>query len=105
MKFYAFCYLLSYALLWLTIRRVEGIIIAIGASPGSLAAIAVGTGKTGINGYFLNTLPESTAKIFAIGVVAFGVMPGIVVLSHDVKVKKEKAALLVTASSGTKIFG
>jgi len=40
-------------------------------------SIAVGTGESGVNSYFLHPVPEGAAKILAVGVEAFLVTPGV----------------------------
>ena len=89
MKFNAFSYLLGNAFLRLAVRWVESFVIAIGATAGAFCAIAVGAGKAGIEGYFLNPGAKLTPEIFGIRIISPVVSPGINIICHGTKVTKK----------------
>jgi hypothetical protein len=50
---------------------IECIVVAISAATGTGSAVAVGTGETGINGYFLHPASEGAFEVFVVTVVTF----------------------------------
>jgi hypothetical protein len=66
MECYTFVYLLREALVRSAVPRMKRLVITISTAPGPYGSIAVGTGKTRINHYFLQTgsvfLYEKTGK-------------------------------------------
>lgn len=50
---------------WLAVTGAEALIITIGASATTFISVAVGTGKSGIDGYFLYFIWEFCRKEFS----------------------------------------
>ena len=76
----------------LAVRWVESIVVTVGTSACAFYAIAVGAGKAGIEGYFLNPGAKLAFKIFGIRIIPPVVSPGINNIScHGAKVTKKAA--------------
>jgi hypothetical protein len=77
MKINSFRDLKSKGFLRVAIRWVKSIVIAVGATTGTLRSVTVRTGKTGIYHHLLDPSPERFPDIFGVGVETPIMFPGI----------------------------
>ncbi len=61
--------------LQVAVRGVKGIVVAVGASSNTFCAVAVRTGKPGINNNLLNSSAKGFPDIFRVGVEATVMFP------------------------------
>lgn len=93
MKLNSFINLMGYGFIRLAIRWIKPVVVTVGASSDSFGAVAVGTGKPGINGYFLDPFSKGFPKIIGIVVKTSVVSPGIYVCAQCKSFKMANIAI------------
>ena len=89
MKLDSFNYLLADTLSRLAIRGIKCFVIAETAAAGAFGAIAVWTGETGVDAYFLQTRTECAPEVFGVRIKSLGA--ACVLLCHGTNVMKKAA--------------